>query len=785
MKIVSIGGGPAGLYFGILMKKLEPRCEITVYERNKSDDTFGWGVVFSDETLGQFEAADPESYAAITASFKYWRDVETFYRGTRTVSTGHGFAALSRRHLLEILHERCRALGVELLFEHEVTDPKAHTGADLVLGADGVSSLVRERWAEHFRPHLDHRACRFCWLGTTKPLSAFTFIFQPSPHGLFQVHAYPFEGGLSTWIVECRDEVWRRAGLEQASEEETVAFCEELFRDHLDGHRLLTNRSLWRVFPTVRCESWHHENVVLMGDAAHTAHFSIGSGTKLAMEDAIALAGAFRDHGTSDVPRVLAAYEDARRVDVLKTQKAAQTSLEWFENSARYMRQPPIQLAFNLMTRSKRITYDNLRERDPRLVDGVARWYQEDQAAYGAASLATASPPMFTPYTLRGLKLRNRVVLSPMCQYSAVDGEVGDWHLVHLGSRAVGGAGLLVTEMTDVVADGRITHGCAGMYDRRHVAAWKRIVEFVHASSEARIAVQLAHAGRKGSVAHPWEGDDVPLSAAEGAWTTMAPSAVAFHPHWPVPREMDRGDMDRVVGAFVQATAWAEEAGFDMVEVHMAHGYLLSSFLSPLANLRVDEYGGSLENRLRFPLEVFSAVRAAWPGEKPMAVRISASDWMTDGTGTTIEESVEVARRLKAAGCDLVDVSSAGNSPDSEVGYGRMYQVPFAERIRYEAEVPVMAVGAILGADHANTVLAAGRADLVAMARPHLHDPYLTLHAAERYEVDERAWPGQYLPGKPRPKVEGQEGVPHLFSLGRQPVETVLSAASGVLGSRR
>ncbi len=756
MNIVSIGGGPAGLYFGILMKQAFPEVEITVFERNRADDTFGWGVVFSDETLGGFEEADPESFSEITAAFKYWRDIETFYRGSRTVSTGHGFAALSRQRLLEILQGRCRQLGVAMRFERQVGSLEELAGADLILGADGVNSMVRERLAEHFQPRLDWRRCRFCWLGTDKPLDAFTFIFEESEHGLFQVHAYPFEGGLSTWIVECREEVWRRAGLADASEEQTVAFCERLFAPYLDGHRLLTNRSLWRAFPTVRCERWHHGNVVLLGDAVHTAHFSIGSGTKLAMEDAIALVEAFREHGTGDVGKALAAYEDARWVDVIKLQKAAQTSLEWFENSARYMGQDPVQLTFNLMTRSKRITYDNLKQRDPELVGSVDEQYRRHVGA-ARTSEGKAPPPLFTPLRLRGSELANRVVVSPMCQYSAEDGTPNDWHLVHLGSRAVGGAGLVITEMTDVSPEGRITHGCAGMYRREHVAAWKRIVDFVHQRSPAKIGLQLAHAGRKGSVRHPWQGDDAPLAAEGGAWQTLAPSALPFYPHWPAPKEMDASDLERVREAFVRATRWAEEAGFDLIELHMAHGYLLSSFLSPLANQRRDAYGGSLENRARFPLEVFRAMRAVWPQELPMSVRVSASDWMADGSGTTPEESVELARMLKAEGCDIVDVSSAGNAPESEVVYGRMYQVPFAEQIRYEADIPVMAVGALLGADHANTVLAAGRADLTAMARPHLRDAYLTLHAAERYEYWDQPWPGQYFHGKPQPpKPQGR-----------------------------
>ncbi len=754
MRIVSIGGGPAGLYFSILMKNALPGAEITVYERNRPGDTFGWGVVFSDETLDNFERADPQTFAEITSRFRYWKNIETWYGGECVVSTGHGFAALSRRTLLLVLQQRCRELGVQLVFEREVAGVEEFADADLILGADGINSAVRAAAAEHFQPRLDWRQCRFSWLGTDKPLDAFTFIFKESEWGLFQVHAYPFEDRLSTWILECQDDVWRRAGLAEASEEETVAFAEKLFAEELGGHRLLANRSLWRRFPTVRCETWHHDNVVLLGDAAHTAHFSIGSGTKMAMEDAVVLADTLQELGTDDVPAALQAYEDRRWVDGVKLQKAAQTSLEWFENSARYLGQDPVQFTFNLMTRSKRITYDNLRQRDPELIArvdaGFPDWVSEPAADNGPVA-DTPPPPIFTPLRLRGLELENRIVVSPMCQYSAEDGVVNDWHLVHLGSRAVGGAGLIVSEMTDVSEEGRITTGCAGMYRPEHIAAWARIVDFVHANSRSKIGIQLAHAGRKGSVRHPWQGDDVPLLPEEGAWQTLAPSAEPFRPDWPTPRAMDRADMDQVCDAFVRATRMAEEAGFDWIEVHMAHGYLLSSFLSPLSNRRDDEYGGSLANRMRFPLEVFQAMRQAWPEEKPMSVRISATDWLDDAGGGTIEESVILALVLKENGCDAIDVSTAGNSPDSRPEYGRMYQVPFADRIRHEVGIPVMAVGALLGADHANTVLAAGRADLAVMARPHLRNPYLTLHAAEHYELWDHPWPGQYDPARPRP----------------------------------
>ena len=749
MRIVSIGGGPAGLYSGILMKRAFPGCTFAVHERNKPDDTFGWGVVFSDETLDNIAQADPETFAAIEASFVHWTDIETYYGGTCVRSTGHGFSGLSRKRLLKILQDRCQELGVEMHFESEVDDLTAVQDADLILAADGVNSTCRQQLAQHVEPSVDWRRCKFSWLGTTKPLTAFTFIFKEDRHGVWQVHAYPFQDGLSTWIVECHEDVWRKAGLEDATEEETVTFCEALFADELEGHRLLANRSVWRSFPTVRCQTWHHENVVLIGDAAHTAHFSIGSGTKLAMEDAIALRDAFSSHPDAPIPAVLAAYQQSRHVDVLKLQKAAQTSLEWFENSPRYMGQHPLRFAFNLMTRSKRITYDNLQERDPELVTRVTDQFADSEQA-PRASNGGAPPPIFTPFRLGDLLLKNRIVVSPMCQYSAKDGVVDDWHLVHLGSRAVGGAGLVMTEMTNVSADGRITPGCAGIYTDAHVDAWRRVTTFIHERSPAAIGLQIAHAGRKGSCAHQWDGRDVPLDA--GGWATMGPSADPFEPDWPAPKAMDRVDMDRVRDEFVRAAARAEAAGFDLLELHMAHGYLLSSFISPASNRRIDEYGGTLENRMRYPLEVMSAVRDRWPSGRPLTVRISATDWLPDDEdGLTGDDAVAVAGMLADNGCDAVDVSSGGNTPRSEPVYGRMYQVPFAERIKHEVGVPVMAVGAILGADHANTVLAAGRADLVCMARPFLRDPYIPLSASSHYDYRDQWWPPQYLAGRPPP----------------------------------
>jgi anthraniloyl-CoA monooxygenase len=783
-QIVCAGGGPAGLYFSILMRKAFPEVDITVHERNRPDDTFGWGVVFSDETLSRFEQADPQSFARITEQFAYWDDIETRYADTCVRSTGHGFCGLSRKRLLQIFHDRCRELGVALRFQSTLERIEDAGPVDLVLVADGVNSGLRTQLEEHFRLSLSWGTTRFCWLGCDKHLEAFTFIFKESEHGLFQVHAYPFERNLSTFIVECHEDTWRRAGLDQADEQQTVRYCEELFAEHLEGARLLTNRSIWRSFPTVRNERWHHGNVVLIGDAAHTAHFSIGSGTKLAMEDAIALADAFRELGLDNVPAVLGAYQEARYLDCIKLQRAARTSRQWFENSARYVGQHPLQFTFNLLTRSKRITWENLRLRDPELVDQVDAWFAREQAhhappadaplhpSYGTPEAQRpdeapsgapsgeahgdeppplkAPPPMFAPLRLRSMQLANRVVVSPMCQYSATDGVVGDWHVVHLGSRAVGGAGLVITEMTDVSSEGRITPGCAGLWNDEQERAWRRVVDFVHAHSAARIGIQLAHAGRKASCDLPWLGGE-PLTD-ERAWPSIGPSALPFDLGWPRPREMDRDDLDRVREAFVEATRRAERAGFDLIELHMAHGYLLSSFLSPLSNARQDEYGGSLENRMRYPLEVFEAVRAAWPQDKPLAVRISATDWLDEQGGLTDAEAVRVAAALEERGLDLIDVSTAGNVPESRPDYGRMYQVPFAERIRHETGLRVMAVGAILGPDHVNTILAAGRADLCALARPHLADPQLTLRASIAYEQADWPWPKQYLAARPRPR---------------------------------
>ena len=740
MRIVSIGGGPAGLYFSLLMKKSDPAHDITVVERNRPDDTFGFGVVFSDATLEHVAAADRESHAEITSHFAHWDDIDIHYRGRVMTSTGHGFAGMSRQVLLDILQRRCAELGVRLEFQREVADPNAYRDADLVLGADGVNSLVRSRYAEHFRPRIDWRPNKFVWLGTTFPYPAFTFLFKESPHGLWRVHAYRYDASTSTFILETTEDTWRRAGLDRADEDQTLAFCERLFADELQGHRLLKNRSLWRSFPTVRNECWRHNNVVLVGDAAHTAHFSIGSGTKLALEDAIALARALQTHG--EVEKALAAYEEDRRPEVERLQRAAQVSLEWFETAERYHgRLEPLQFAMSLLTRSLRVTHGNLKLRDPRFVGAVDRWYasRAEEQSRAPISAATPPPPMFTPFRLRDMVLSNRIVVSPMCQYSAEDGTPGDWHLVNLGSRAIGGAALVIAEMTDVSREGRITRGCTGMYKPEHVAAWRRIVDFVHAASPARIALQLAHAGRKGSTRRLWEGADEPL--AEGGWPLISASALPYHPYSQVPRAMDRDDMTLVREQFVAAARMAEQAGFDMLELHMAHGYLLASFISPLTNVRTDEYGGSAANRARYPLEVFDAVRAVWSPARPISVKISASDWAEGGLG--FDDAVGFARSLREHGCDAVTVSTGQTVPDQKPEYGRLYQTPFSDRIRCDAGIATLTVGGISSYDDVNSILTAGRADLCVLARGHLYDPYWTRHAA--YEQGwELPWPPQY-----------------------------------------
>ncbi len=744
MKIACLGGGPAGLYFAISMKLRNPAHEVAVFERNKPDDTFGWGVVLSDETLDNLAANDPVSAASIRTHFAYWDDIALHHRGRKLVSTGHGFCGIGRMRLLLLLQARARELGVDLRFETEVASTRALADEyDLVVAADGLNSRTRTEFADTFRPDIDLRACKFVWLGTRAKFDdAFTFIFEETDKGWLWAHAYQFDDETATFIVECSDATWRAYGFGDKSQAETIAICEDIFRDHLDGHALMTNAhhirgSAWISFPRVLCERWSHENIVLMGDAAATAHFSIGSGTKLALESAIALADYVTDQ--PDLARAFTKYEDERRLEVLRLQSAARNSLEWFEEVERYLDLDPVQLNYSLLTRSQRISHENLRLRDPEWLEGAERWFNEK------AGIDSARAPMFAPLKLRDMALTNRIVVSPMAQYKAVDGCPTDWHLVHLGERAKGGAGLVYAEMTCVSPEGRITPGCPGLYAPEHEAAWKRIVDFVHAESAAKICSQIGHAGRKASTQLGWEQSDAPL--AHGNWPVLSASAIAWKPGNQIPAAMTRADMDRVRDQFVASAEMAERAGFDMIELHAAHGYLISSFLTPLSNCRDDEYGGPLQNRLRWPLEVFSAMRAVWPAQKPMSVRISANDWVGDA-GVTPTDAVDIARAFSAAGADIIDVSAGQTTPAAKPVYGRMFQTPFSDRIRNEAGIRTMAVGNIYEPDHANSILMAGRADLVCLARPHLADPYWTLHAAAELGDTGALWPKPYLNGR-------------------------------------
>ncbi|MEV5898652.1 bifunctional salicylyl-CoA 5-hydroxylase/oxidoreductase [Streptomyces sp. NPDC052127] len=742
-----IGGGPGGLYAAALLKRLDPAREITLWERNAPDDTFGFGVVLSDETLGGIEHADPQVYAALQQDFVRWDDIDIVRRNSRHTSTGHGFAALGRRRLLEILHERCRSLGVDLRFRAEPPDPaRLAEEYDLVIAADGVHSTTREAYAQVFRPRVTGHHCRYIWLAADFAFDAFRFEVAETPHGVMQLHGYPYAPDSSTVIVEMREEVWRATGFDELDEQESVERCAKLFADALGGRSLKSNHSIWTTFRTVVNERWSHGNIVLLGDAAHTAHFSIGSGTKLAVEDALALAACLHEH--PDLPAALTAYEEERRPVVASTQRAARASLEWFENIGLYLDQPPRRFAFNLLTRSRRVTHDNLRLRDPHFTDAVEREF----------GCPPGTPPMFTPFQLRGLTLRNRVVVSPMDMYSATDGLPGDFHLVHLGARALGGAGLVMTEMVCVSPEGRITPGCTGLYTGRQADAWRRVTDFVHERAPGTaIGVQLGHSGRKGSTRLMWEGMDEPLP--EGNWPLVAASPLPYKPAGQLPRSLTRAQLTDIREEFAAAAVRAARSGFDLLELHCAHGYLLSGFLSPLTNRRTDAYGGSLAKRLRFPLEVFDAVRAVWPAERPMTVRISATDWAEGGTSA--DDAVEIARAFAAHGVDAIDVSTGQVVAEERPEFGRSYQTPFADRIRHEVRVPVIAVGAISSWDDVNSLILAGRTDLCALARPHLYDPNWTLHAAaeQGYTGPGADWPAPYRAGS-RPPRTGRTDAP-------------------------
>lgn len=755
MKIVCIGGGPAGLYFGLLMKKLDPGHDVTVVERNRPYDTFGWGVVFSDATMDNMRQWDGQTADEIQEAFNHWDDIELLFKGRTIRSGGHGFVGIGRKKLLNILQARCEQLGVKLVFETDVQSDLDYADADLIIASDGINSRIRTQYQDVFRPDIITRPNRYIWLGTNRLYDAFTFDFQKTEHGWFQAHIYKFDANTTTFIVECPEHVWLAHGLDKADQEQSIAFCESLFKDTLQGHKLMTNArhlrgSAWLNFQRVVCEQWwlqnaHGSHVVLMGDAVHTAHFAIGSGTKLAIEDAIELTRQFQLLGDrpENIPQVLASYQELRRVETLRLQNAAWNAMEWFEVCGkRYCDQlEPEQFMYSMLTRSQRISHENLRLRDKDWLEGYERWFAER----AGMQAVTPTPPMFTPWTVRGLTLKNRIVVSPMAQYSAVDGVAGDYHLVHLGARAMGGAGLVFAEMTCVSPEGRITPGCPGLYSPEHTRAWRRIADWIHSNTDAKFAIQIGHAGPKASTRLAWHGIDQPLES--GNWPVIAASPQQYlEGVSQTARAMTRADMDEVKAQFVASTQAAAEAGADWLELHCAHGYLLSTFISPLTNQRQDEYGGSPENRLRYPLEVFAAVRAAWPADKPMSVRISAHDWVEGGI--TPDDAVEIAKAFKAAGADMIDCSSGQVSKKEKPVYGRMFQTPFADRIRQEAGIPTIAVGAISEADHANSILAAGRADLCAIARPHLANPAWTLTEAAKIGYTLVSWPQQYRSAK-------------------------------------
>jgi anthraniloyl-CoA monooxygenase len=741
-RVVFVGGGPAGLFGAILLKKSMPGVEVEVHERNRPDDTFGWGVVFSDKTMSGFREADPPSHDAIVKDFHHWDDVDVHFGGETIRSGGHGFCGIGRRRLLNILQERAASLGVLQRFQTEIDDLGPFGDADLIVASDGVNSRIRTRHAANFEPSIAAGKCRFIWLGTRQAFSAFTFAFEKTEHGWFQIHAYQFSRDLSTVIVETREETWRAHGLDSCTAAQSIAFCESLFARYLGGHALMSNAnhlrgSAWLCFNRVLCASWHHRNIVLIGDAAHTAHFGIGSGTKLAMEDAMSLVGRVARAG--DVEAALRTYQAERSLEALKLQSAARNRMEWFENVSRYANLQPRQFAYALLTGSQRIGHANLKLRDPGFIDGYERWLAARSGVPGAPR-----PPMFLPLTLAGMRVANRVVVSPMAQYKATDGLPDDWHLMHYGARAVGGAGLLFTEMTCVSPTGRITPGCTGLWNEAQRDGWRRIVDFVHAQSSAKICLQIGHSGRKGSTQLGWQRSDHPLT--DGNWPLIAPSPLPYLPDVSqVPREMTAADMQTVRDQFVKSAQLGLEAGFDMLEVHLAHGYLLGSFLSPLTNRRRDGYGGDVAARLRFPLEVFAAVRAAWPG-RPLSARISACDWAEGGLSE--EDLMTIARALQRAGADLIDVSTGQTVPQQRPVYGRMWQTPFADKVRNEIGIATLAVGNIFEADHVNSIIAAGRADLCALARPHLSNPAWTLCAAAEQQYQEQDWPDPYLSGK-------------------------------------
>ncbi|MBT5072504.1 MAG: bifunctional salicylyl-CoA 5-hydroxylase/oxidoreductase [Kordiimonadaceae bacterium] len=754
MKISVIGGGPGGLYFALLTKKAKPDWDIEVFEQNRPDDTFGFGVVFSDDTLDEFLSRDPGSYELIRDEFAYWDDIIIRYKGEEVRCTGNGFAGCSRLNLLKVLQNRCQALGVKITYEHRInveTLEQDFADSDMILASDGISSAIREHYKEYFNPSVVQKTNRFTWMGSTRKVEDFTYFFKDSKYGPICAHTYQYEEGMSTWVFEMSDECWQKWQFEEFNEQGSADKLEEIFAEELEGHNLIINRSMWRQFPRIYCNNWHYKNIAILGDAKASAHFSIGSGSKLAMECAISLSDAIVEQGEVSVDKAFEQYVKERETPVQILQHNADVSLAWFEHMDRSWDMDLMQFASVVMCRSKSITYDNLIVRDPQFVEKIDdAWYERYYQDSGYDYRQSRPTPMFTKFKLGQMELRNRVVMSPMAQYSAgEDGNLTDWHLVHYGGAAKGGMALVYVEMTCPSPEARITRGCPGLWTNKQEEDWKKIVDFVHGNTETKICMQLGHAGRKGSTQRGWEKMDYPIEQADKNWSLISASELPyFDGISQTPKAMDREDMEKVIADFRQATIRADRAGFDMIEMHAAHGYLIASFLSPLTNIRSDEYGGSIENRARFPLEVFEAMRVVWPDEKPMSVRISASDWHEGGI--TEEDTFYIANAFKDAGVDLIDVSAGQTVPDQKPVYGRMFQLGFAEAIRNVPRVATMAVGNITEPAQVNTILHTRRADLVAIGRPHLWNPYFMRDAAAWYgaEIGGTDWEKQYLTGK-------------------------------------
>jgi len=730
MKIAVIGGGPGGLYFSILTKKAMPHCQIDIYERNKSDDSFGFGVVFSDETLGEFLKRDMESYELIRSKFAYWDDIVVARDGQQVSIAGNGFCGCSRKTLLQLLQQRCREEGVNLHFEQNIDDLSQYADADIMLAADGIGSSVRTKYEKEFGTKISLKKNRFVWLGSTKPLDAFTYFFRTTEFGTIVAHSYQYEEGMSTWIFECSDETWQKFNFEVTNEEDTIAKISEIFKDELDGHPLISNKSHWRQFPHVTNENWHHNNIVLLGDAKATAHYSIGSGTKLAMDCAIGLSDAVIAN-PNDVQAAFQQYEKTRRNPVEMIQYAALVSLDWFENMDRNNQHPFYQFAFGCMTRSKKVTFENLRLRDKSFTDKVLEEFNNN---------TNNQPAAFSKFKLRDLELQNRIVMAPMGQYSAENGIVNDWHFQHYSSRAIGGLGLIITELTAISEMARITLGCAGIHSKEQVVAWKRINDFIHNNTQTKIGIQLGHSGRKGATKKPWEDIFNGIS-----WKLLSASAIPFNENSVTPKAMTVADMDLITSQFVQATKNANEAGFDLIELQAHHGFLLASFLSPLTNVRTDEFGGSIENRLKFPLSVFNEMRAVFPKEKPMSVRISATDWTENGISE--EDVFIIATAFKEAGADIINVSTGNTVSNQKPVTGRMWQTPFADAVRNTVDIPTITAGYIQDIDQINTIILNGRADLVALGRPLLLDANFVRNAQAYEQFEPTDIPNQYKAG--------------------------------------